>query len=1054
MSGTAYDVVLGETSKEAVGGLIVQHLAIKGFCVVGGGLTDNVVDNAIDEVNDLEANFSTAHPLIREGLLGSEGSVRIADLETTETRPDDDDGNDDVELAGEYLTAIDQIISRIALLIDPYLSRFSFDITHRTASVIHQGGVEEDEEPEEDEEDENELPLSAGSHRLSGNDAAKWMNQFLRHKVMVMVFLGPKSSELVFKTHEDTDAQPLSLGIAPGTIVVLRPDLLSCHNMAVDKSIAITSFFLAGPLRKRTPQDGFILTPAAQKLDNWTWDLLKKMKLEDDPDRLWSSSVPDTWRQAMNFMYTKAQLIGIRGMSGRSVCSEDPETSFLASMTAPDFAIEVPLNRWEHTGNYDGDPNSWTWAKTSCKHGCFIEGVELFDNKMFSLSINEAKGLDPHYRHLLEMSYQALHSCGLKKSSIMNSHTGIFVAFGNQEFAFTAGAGHTSGISCFAAGRTSFCLGVKGPSLTIDCDTAAGLVTTYLAAESNQPKGTAKVCPYSIATATMLNLCPVWWPLYSSKGQLNSAGRVMTFNSTANGYIRGDGVQAIVTKVYTSMVDGEMVINDEEDWISTLAGITMNNNGQCAGVMSPSGPAEQEVITQAMRIASVAPEHIDGVEANGIGAFICDAIEVGSIMRSHRSQDMSKDRYITINAHKTSAGNQKEASPIAALLRNCFAAQYGAYSPNLHMRQVNPHMNYFGEPMVIPTEPLEFPESSTYNGTLARGIGGTNVYCITLGRINSFKRAPPPPETQREPILFWPGGGGELDDEQQPTRGYMIVGSFSQWINPKSFQRVDDTLFTYELTLGENRWESFQIWLDGDDNKVLHPGCPHGTTDCPVHGPDAEVARENYWLIDGRNQLMPVSTSQAEQEEGEESPEDLVEWVEMPSVDYGLPGDKYLIKLQILGKYRLVSWEKTAPSRSRETTTNQMIPQSSAKYSVHASWSDWELEEMMPDTDTPGKFTLDIELPMQGGVFQIVRNDDFTQVIYPTVPDSGPEESTLILGPDDMGYDLRWYIPGMYAQLDAARHRNKPNRWRIEFERRVTRDTDFKKVNWYRLEAD
>ena len=37
-------------------------------------------------------------------------------------------------------------------------------------------------------------------------------------------------------------------------------------------------------------------------------------------------------------------------------------------------------------------------------------------------------------------------------------------------------------------------------------------------------------------------------------------------------------------------------------------------------------------------------------------------------------------------------------------------------------------------------------------------------------------------EPQRQSVFnFWPGGGGELEEEQLPTRGYYIAGTWTKW---------------------------------------------------------------------------------------------------------------------------------------------------------------------------------------------------------------------------------------------------------------------------------
>merc|ERR1712217_375424 len=151
---------------------------------------------------------------------------------------------------------------------------------------------------------------------------------------------------------------------------------------------------------------------------------------------------------------------------------EDPATIFPSSLAAVDYAIEVPKVRWDHSDEYDPDPDCWRQYKTSCQHMTFMEGSELFDNKMFSMSTNEAKAIDPHQRLILEVGYTALWNMGMRKSPLVNSSCGVYVGCGNTEWSMMpkdleAGAfGATGGALSISSGRFSFTLGLKGPSMT------------------------------------------------------------------------------------------------------------------------------------------------------------------------------------------------------------------------------------------------------------------------------------------------------------------------------------------------------------------------------------------------------------------------------------------------------------------------------------------------------------------------------------------------------------------------------------------------------------
>jgi len=75
------------------------------------------------------------------------------------------------------------------------------------------------------------------------------------------------------------------------------------------------------------------------------------------------------------------------------------------------------------------------------------------------------------------------------------------------------------------------------------------------------------------------------------------------------------------------------------------------------------------------------------------------------------------------------------------------------------------------------------------------------------------------------------------------------------------------------------------------------------------------------------------------------------------------------------------------------------------------AFNDWSLEEMEQDPSASGTFYADVSLTQnQGGEFQIVRNRDWNQVLYPTEPYATENSSFEVVGPDDMAGDLCWFL--------------------------------------------
>ena len=118
---------------------------------------------------------------------------------------------------------------------------------------------------------------------------------------------------------------------------------------------------------------------------------LRELKEKNLNSQFWDPDIPREWQSAMNHMFHKGQMIAVKGEACKVPATESPDAFCMATAFAPDYPQDVPRIRWDHEEVYDPDPESWRNFKSYCKHGSFMDGIELFDCKMFSMSPNEAR---------------------------------------------------------------------------------------------------------------------------------------------------------------------------------------------------------------------------------------------------------------------------------------------------------------------------------------------------------------------------------------------------------------------------------------------------------------------------------------------------------------------------------------------------------------------------------------------------------------------------------------------------------------------------------------
>ena len=90
--------------------------------------------------------------------------------------------------------------------------------------------------------------------------------------------------------------------------------------------------------------------------------------------------------------------------------------SWHAGITAHDAVSIAPATRWDLSEELD----------VRALYGAFVQQIDVFDQIAFGLPPAEADVMDPHQRLALEEGYVALHAASSRRSSLMNSVTGVF----------------------------------------------------------------------------------------------------------------------------------------------------------------------------------------------------------------------------------------------------------------------------------------------------------------------------------------------------------------------------------------------------------------------------------------------------------------------------------------------------------------------------------------------------------------------------------------------------------------------------------------------------
>mmetsp|Transcript_107589 Transcript_107589/g.335473 ORF Transcript_107589/g.335473 Transcript_107589/m.335473 type:complete len:924 (-) Transcript_107589:120-2891(-) len=888
-------------------GRIAGCLFSKGYCVCNLNVKEDTLKEALQNATALEegSRFRPCPVLLPEALLGEEGSCTICELQG--------DPEEQVAQDGPGLAAADQALSKVARLLVPLGEDLGIKVESRSFGLLHSFGQRD--------EDEDPPPMTEF-------ECQKWLQQLVKAPLMALLFLGPAGGKLELQPFKHGEAPAVEVPVEPGTTVILRADSLTHKFTASGKKAMALSCWLNQDTQFGEHHEVLVTSPAIQGLMGWATEKIKEFKLRQEigeEGMVLDPTFPKEWQKAANRMFHIGPQVAVRGSSCKFPSTYVPQGYWQAMRFGVDWAVQVPMLRWNHENAYDPNEESWKYMKTCCRHGCFFDGSELFDNKFFGISNVESRQMDPMQRHILETSYEAMFQSGLNRKKLMRSLIGCYIGAATSEFNFmpaTDSSAGTGGSSSITSNRISFCLGMQGPSYTIDAQgasslTALGHATMSLRFQHDKykPNHTALV------GGVYMMVVPNTWVLASAQHWLSPAGRSFSFDVSAEGYIKTEGVSNCVLTPSAEIVDGQQVL-DDSTFDAYIAATGACSAGTAASLTAPNGPVEKGMVLDCVRQASISTADVDAVECWAEGHNLKDAVEVNVLMGALRSED--PDTPLGLTTSKSNAGHGMEVDGMYQLLKVIHGQKYGLQVPGLHLSELNAHLDVWSgdEPLCFHSENVSNVELSSFVGMTGKSMGGTLTHAITLGFVDTEERRPQRKRVERDTVHFWPAGGGELGEEAEPTsnRPYTIIGSWSEWDYSEPMKRESEGVYGYTVTLGEGRYEEFQILLDGDNERVLHPDRtednggwmnPQASNVSGPHSP--EECQHLAWAIDGREELVALIDADAEGKALEDTPgagAGAGSEVQNPYRQPAPAGTKFRVRLRISGRFRYIEWER------------------------------------------------------------------------------------------------------------------------------------------------
>ncbi|KAF4244021.1 hypothetical protein CNMCM8980_010357 [Aspergillus fumigatiaffinis] len=474
-----------------------------------------------------------------------------------------------------------------------------------------------------------------------------------------------------------------------------------------------------------------------------------------------------------------------------------------------DARAPVPPDRF----NVDGFYNSHGKPGSLCiQQGYWLDDIDLshFDPSLFSMNRAEIENLDPQQRLLLEVVRETFENAA--ETDWRGKKIGCYTASFGEEWSnlhakdvqnrgFNVATGY---MDLFQANRISYEYDLRGPSMTLRVGCSGSGLGIHLACQSIQ----LGECSSAIVAGCNIILSPETTILMADGGALSPDASSKTFDASANGYVRADGINCL----YIKRLDE--AIRDGNPVRAVIRATSTNVAGKSSGLTVPNIDAHEDLIRAAYRSAGLEDPALTAmVECHGTGTALGDAIEAGAVAR------VFGDKGIHIGSVKPNLGHSEGASAITSVVKAIVELENRMILPNIKFETPNPKIPWDEARLTVPTEPTKWPEDRLERISInSYGIGGTNVH-VVLDSASSFGLTDAESIHETTPswtlLLLSAGHPDSLKEMQQNYLGYAAQHSdrLTDLAYTLSRRRVHLPVRGFCITKGE----------DDDDNVVVSP---------------------------------------------------------------------------------------------------------------------------------------------------------------------------------------------------------------------------------------
>jgi acyl transferase domain-containing protein/SAM-dependent methyltransferase len=427
--------------------------------------------------------------------------------------------------------------------------------------------------------------------------------------------------------------------------------------------------------------------------------------------------------------------------------------------------------------------------------GAFFEDLSEFDAAFFQISRREAEQMDPQQRLLLQTINHCIEDAGYDPRELRKTRTGVFVGASGSDYRLLmerSGSGLDPHAVIGTAmsilpNRVSHLYDLRGPSLVIDTACSSSLVALHHAVRSIR---TAE-CDAALVASVNVICHPTNTVAYYAAGMLSPSGSCRSFDSGADGMVRGEGVVSVFLKPMRSAVaDGDNIHG-------VILGSATNHGGRAWSLTAPNIEGQAELLKEAYRDARVDMSTIQYIEAHGSGTCIGDPIEFAALKKalsySSPSSQWAPGTRILLSSLKPLVGHLEAAAGLVGVAKILLSMKNKTWLGNPGLAEINAKIDLSGSPFEIlganVAWDLDDPRPPRA-GVSSFGFGGSNAHVV----FESYKKPHRPRDTDatvaREAIVL---------SAKSPEALFRRAAQLAQFLRAHPDVALDELAHTLQL---------------------------------------------------------------------------------------------------------------------------------------------------------------------------------------------------------------------------------------------------------------